>query len=73
MEKKIYIKDDMIQLNQLLKLADVIESGGQIRMLIEEGNISVNGEPCSVKRKQLHVGDAVDVAGVGRFIVSKKE
>lgn len=70
METKIYIKDDMIQLNQLLKLANVIESGGHIRMLIEEQKIRVNGELCTAKRKQLHEGDVVDVEGAGCFIVT---
>ena len=57
----------MIQLDQFLKWADVLESGGQIRMLIEEDRIFVNGQPCSVKRKKLHRGDIVEVRGIGTY------
>jgi len=62
--KKITIHTDMIQLDQLLKWADVISSGGQVRILIDERRVYVNGELCQVKRKQLHPGDIVEVRGI---------
>ena len=51
MIKNIEIKTDMIQLDQFLKWADVIESGGQIRPLLDEKRIFVNGTLCLAKRK----------------------
>lgn len=67
MIKNIEIKTDMIQLDQFLKWADVIESGGQIRPLLDEKRIFVNGILCQVKRKQLHAGDIVDIKGIGTY------
>ncbi|WP_222433565.1 RNA-binding S4 domain-containing protein [Megasphaera hominis] len=69
MIKNIKIKTDMIQLDQLLKLADVIATGGQIRMFLDAKKIFVNGELCQVKRKQLHDGDVVEVKGCGTYRV----
>ena len=64
MIKNIKIKTDMIQLDQLLKLADVIATGGQIRMFLDAKKIFVNGELC-----QVHDGDVVEVKGCGTYRV----
>ena len=62
----------MIQLDQLLKWADVIQSGGEIRILMDEKKIKVNGGLCLVKRKQLHAGDVVTVQGEGTYEIVKE-
>lgn len=67
MIKNIEIKTNMIQLDQFLKWADVIESGGQIRPLLDEKRIFVNGVLCQAKRKQLHSGDIVEIKGIGTY------
>lgn len=49
----------MIRLGQLLKLADVVDSGGEARELLESGAVSVNDEIESRRGRQLHPGDVV--------------
>jgi ribosome-associated protein len=53
----------MIRLGQLLKLADVVDSGGELKALLAEAEILVNGEPENRRGRQLHPGDVVTVAG----------
>ena len=67
MIKNIEIKTDMIQLDQFLKWADVIESGGQIRPLLDEKRIFCQRHALPAKRKQLHAGDIVDIKGIGTY------
>ena len=60
---EIQIRGDMIRLGQLLKLADVADSGADAKALLAEGQVTVNGEPESRRGRQIHVGDVVAVAG----------
>jgi ribosome-associated protein len=66
---EIPIRDDMIRLGQLLKLAGVVEDGGEARELIERGMVSVGGVVETRRGRQLHVGDVVELAGQ-RFVVT---
>lgn len=56
------ISDDSIRLGQFLKLAGLAESGADARLLLEDGEVTVNGEPETRRGRQLHRGDAVEVA-----------
>ena len=56
------IRGDMIRLGQLLKLAGVIEAGGEAAAYLAEHGVLVNGEAESRRGRQLHPGDEV-VAG----------
>ena len=69
----VAIHTDYIQLDQALKLAGIIMTGGQIKPLLEEGAISLNGQVCTEKRKKLHVGDQVEIAGFGSLFISQEE
>ena len=51
----------MIRLGQLLKLADVVDSGGEARDLLENEDVTVNDEPETRRGRQLHPGDVVRV------------
>ena len=55
------IKTDFIKLDSLLKLADLVESGGTAKMIILEGRVSVNGEVCTMRGKKIRPGDIVTV------------
>jgi ribosome-associated protein len=61
--RDIAIRGDMIRLGQLLKRADVVDSGGELKALLAEAEVLVNGEPESRRGRQLHPGDVVTVAG----------
>ncbi|NKY08395.1 RNA-binding S4 domain-containing protein [Cellulomonas hominis] len=56
------ISDDSIRLGQFLKLAGLADSGADARTLLEEGEVTVNGDPESRRGRQLHRGDVVTVA-----------
>ena len=42
-----------------MKLAGAVITGGEAKLAITEGQVSVNGEPCTMRGKKLHDGDAV--------------
>jgi len=57
--KKILIRGSMIRLGDLLKFAGLVTTGGEAKILIAEGQITVNGEVCLQRGKQLVAGDQV--------------
>ena len=65
--EKVKIETEMIQLDQFFKWASILQSGGEIRFLLDEQRIFVNGELCSAKRKKLHAGDIVEIKGIGTY------
>lgn len=65
--EEIKINTDMIQLDQLLKWASILQSGGEIRFLLDEEKIFVNGELCTAKRKKIYPGDVVMIKDVGSY------
>lgn len=63
--QEIAIHTPVIQLDQLLKWEGIIDTGGQIRPMLEEGIISINGEITTERRKKIIPGDVVKIEGVG--------
>ena len=59
MEREIFIEGEMIRLGQLLKLAGVADSGAEIKLLLADAEVRVNGVPESRRGRQLHPGDTV--------------
>lgn len=57
------IRDEMIRLGQLLKLANLAEDGIHAKQLIEDGLVKVNGDIEERRGRQLHAGDEVSVNG----------
>jgi len=52
-----------IRLGQFLKLADVVELGSDVKLLLAEGSVEVNGEIETRRGRQLTHGDVVTVRG----------
>lgn len=65
--EQIKIETDMIHLDQLLKWASILQSGGEIRFLLDEKRIYINGNLCTAKRKKLYPGDIVEIKGMGKY------
>jgi ribosome-associated protein len=61
--RDVPIDGDMIRLGQFLKLADLIDTGGEGKVLIGSGDVTVNGEVDTRRGRQLHPGDVVSVLG----------
>ncbi|MCI7478235.1 MAG: RNA-binding S4 domain-containing protein [Selenomonadales bacterium] len=71
--EKISINTEKIQLDQFLKWAGILESGGQVRPMLDEGLIFVNGVKETAKRKQLHPGDVVKIIDIGEYEVVRED
>jgi ribosome-associated protein len=61
--RDVEIDGDMIRLGQFLKLADLIDTGGEAKIMIAAGNVTVNGDVDLRRGRQLHPGDVVSVEG----------
>jgi ribosome-associated protein len=61
-EPRIIDAEDGIRLGQLLKLAGLAESGGHARALVDDGEVTVNGEPETRRGRRILRGDVVVVA-----------
>lgn len=60
MEKQIiFIDTEFIKLQDLLKFAGLVETGGQSKILIQDGYVTVNGEICTMRGKKIRNGDIV--------------
>lgn len=60
MEKQIiFIDTEFIKLQDLLKFAGLVETGGQAKILIQDGFVTVNGEICTMRGKKIRNGDIV--------------
>lgn len=55
----ITITTEFIKLQDLLKLANLVGTGGEAKIVIQNGDVSVNGEVCTMRGKKLHPGDEV--------------
>lgn len=63
MEFELRAGHEYIELNKLLKLLALVETGGEANVVIEQGEVRVNNEPEFQKRKKLRKGDLVHFAG----------
>lgn len=57
------IKDEVIRLGQFLKLANLVDSGSDAKVVIAEGEVLVNGEVDTRRGRQLRDGDVVEFGG----------
>ena len=57
--KTITITTEFIRLPDLLKLANLVETGGEAKERIQGGEATVNGEVCTMRGKKLRPGDTV--------------
>jgi ribosome-associated protein len=60
-ERDVEIRGEMIRLGQLLKLAGVIDAGGQAAAFLATTAVLVNSEPEQRRGRQLRAGDEVAV------------
>lgn len=61
--KYIIIKTEFIKLQQALKLARLVGEGSDAKLLIQDGQVSVNGEICLMRGKKLRDGDVFQYDG----------
>ena len=64
----IKIKEEFIRLDSAMKLASLVSTGGHAKMVIQNGEVKVNGEICTMRGKKLHKGDTVEYEN-GGFVI----
>ena len=57
------LKSEYIELCVLLKLVNLVQSGGEAKFVISEGLVQLNGELETRKRKKIYAGDVVEFEG----------
>lgn len=61
--KEIVITTEYIKLQDLLKFASVSSTGGEAKLMVQEGEVKVNGEICTMRGKKIRPSDDVEVDG----------
>ena len=65
----ISITTEFIKLQDLLKLANAVSSGGEAKERVQAGEALVNGEVCTMRGKKLRPGDKVSFQGLDFEVV----
>ena len=63
-KKQISIRGKYIKLDQLLKLAGIVNSGGHAKLIISSGDVKVNGQIVIERGKKIRAGDKVNYNGL---------
>ena len=61
-QEEIQIHTEFIKLQDLLKFAGAVDTGGQAKELIQASQVLVNGDVCTMRGKKLRPGDRAQVA-----------
>ncbi|MBE6007731.1 MAG: RNA-binding S4 domain-containing protein [Lachnospiraceae bacterium] len=67
--EKVTIKTEFIKLGQVIKLASLVGQGSDVKILIAEGLVKVNGEVATQRGKKIYPGDVVEVEDMGSVMV----
>ena len=62
--QEFVLKGDYIRLDDLLKNVGVVMTGGHAKIVIQEGEVKVNGEVCTMRGKKLRQGDNAEYEGI---------
>lgn len=60
-KQEISIVTEFIKLDALLKFAGLADTGGDAKYFIQNGEVCVNGEVCTMRGKKIRIGDTVSV------------
>lgn len=59
----VRIETEYIKLESAMKLANAVYSGGEAKAVIQNGEVTVNGEVCTMRGKKLYAGDGFEFNG----------
>lgn len=71
--EKIAISSEFIKLDSFLKFAMIAETGGDAKLMIQNGEVFVNGEKCLMRGKKLYPGDMVKYDGNAYEVTASEE
>lgn len=63
-EEHIKINTEFIRLDALLKFAGAVGTGGEAKLAIQNGEVKVNGEVCTMRGRKLRPGDRAELDGL---------
>ncbi len=66
---EIEITTEFIKLDSFLKLAALVQTGGQAKIIIADGLVKVNGEVCTQRGKKLRKSDTIEIEEFGSFVI----
>ncbi len=70
--RDVIIKTQPVELYKILKFEGMVPSGGVAKLAIESGDVSVNGEVETRKRKKMVAGDVIEFNGEAvRLVVAE--
>ena len=69
--KELFIKEEFIRLDSALKFSGVVGTGGQAKMIIKDGLVSVNGEICTMRGKKIRNGDIIEFKNI-KFVIKNE-
>ena len=72
MNETIAIRTEFIKLDALLKFSGVCETGGLAKEAVQKGEVSVNGEVCTMRGKKIRPGDRVIIDDITLLIEAYK-
>ncbi|MEI8382418.1 MAG: RNA-binding S4 domain-containing protein [Planctomycetota bacterium] len=61
-----------ITLDQFLKITGLVGTGGQAKIAIQEGYVTVNGELETRRRRKLAIGDVIVIDNQHRFVLTEE-
>ena len=67
-EQTVKIETPFIRLDALLKFAGAVETGGEAKIIIQDGEVRVNGQPCTMRGKKLYPGDRAELDGTAYLV-----
>ena len=70
--ENVVIQTEFIKLQDLLKFANLVSTGGEAKERIQAGEVTVNGEVCTMRGKKIRPGDDVAFQGA-HYTVSYAE
>ncbi len=62
-EERIKVEGEFIKLQDALKFSGLCETGGHAKVVIQNGEVKVNGEVCTMRGKKLRTGDTAEFNG----------
>ena len=68
----VVIHTEFIKLQDAMKYANIVYSGGEAKQLILDGRVKVNGEVCTMRGKKLYPGDRFSFMG-GEYLMCANE
>ncbi len=67
-KQRFTLEDEYIRLDDLLKLTGCVETGGQAKVRIQSGGVTLDGEICTMRGKKLRGGEVIGIPDIGEEI-----